>query len=72
MAVLHRVEMDVIEMPPVIEVVPDQVLPVAALPDAAFAALHLRFCASFERTKAFGEGELDGLPAQGEIRLAGL
>ncbi|MNE92441.1 hypothetical protein D3C80_1901650 [compost metagenome] len=69
MAVLHRVEVDVVEMPLVVEFVSNQVLPVSALPDAAFAALHLGVRLGFERANAFGEGELYGLPAHREIRI---
>ena len=36
-AVFHRVVMDVIDVVAVVGVVPDQVLPIPALPDAAFS-----------------------------------
>ncbi|WP_162945835.1 hypothetical protein [Pseudomonas sp. DY-1] len=71
MAMLHRVEVDAIEVPLVIEVVADQVFPIAPLPDAAFPTLLLGIGARFGVGQAFGEGELDGFPAFGIGPIAG-
>lgn len=67
----HRVDVDVIEMPLVIEVVADQVFPIAALPDAALLSSPLPFGTGFGVGQALGEGEFDGLPAFGKGVVAG-
>lgn len=67
MAVFHRVDVHVIEVPLVIEVVADQVFSIAALPDAAFATCTLSLGEGFGVGQAFGEGEFDGAPAHGEV-----
>lgn len=69
-AVFHRVDVDVVEVPLVIEVVADQVFPIAALPDAAFAPGALSLGAGFGVGQAFGEGEFDRAPAHGEVVVA--
>ncbi|MNH44133.1 hypothetical protein D3C79_1062050 [compost metagenome] len=63
MAMLHRVEVDVIEVPLVVEVVTDQVLPIATLPDTPLTTFLLGIAARFRVRQSFGKGELDRLPA---------
>ncbi|MDT4869160.1 hypothetical protein FQZ97_1041760 [compost metagenome] len=59
---LHRIDVDVIEVPLVIEVIADQVFPIAALPDTAFISFTLGIRAWLNVRQPFGEGELDCLP----------
>lgn len=67
-AVLHRVEVDVVHVQGEIPVVPDQVLPEAALPDVIFPS---PVTAHGHATRSHGSGKarLDGAPAPGIIMI---
>lgn len=66
-AVFDRIEMNVIEMPRVIVVVANRMLPEAALPDAPFATAR-SYPGSLLRTwDRLHEADLDRLPSVGEI-----
>jgi len=69
-AVLHRVGVDVIDVGGEVALVPDGVLPVAALPDPAFAAMDSGGRARFPRRKATRKAGLDQHPAHGEVVVA--
>lgn len=68
--VLDRVEMDVIEMAGEIPLVADCVLPIAALPDTAFAAAGHSRRSRFDGRQRLGERDLDRAPAAGEVGVA--
>jgi hypothetical protein len=70
-AMLHRVVMDVVDVIAVVGVVPDQVLPIPALPDAAFATPMPCGRSMFGGWDLFGEGFLDPPPAAGEVAVTG-
>ncbi len=70
-AVFHRVVVDVVDVVAVVGVVADQVLPIPALPDAAFSTLLPCGRSMFGGWYLFAEGFLDPPPAAGEITVAG-
>ena len=63
MTMFERVVVDVIEVALVIALVPNQVFPIAPLPDAPLAAVLLASAERFADGQALAEGELDDLPA---------
>jgi len=67
--VLHRVEVDVIDVPVQVVFVADQVFPVTPLPDAAFAPGDAARGSTFRRRKRTGESSLDLGPAAGVVRV---
>ena len=69
-AVAHRVEVDVIHMRRQIAPVPDPVLPVAPLPDAALAAPGAGLEQRLTRRLGAREEGLEIAPAQGEVGVA--
>jgi hypothetical protein len=70
-AVLDRVVMDVIDVIAVVGFVPDQVLAISTLPDAAFAASLTYGRSMFGDGYLLAESFLDPPPAAREIAVAG-
>lgn len=62
--------MHIVDVMPVIPFILDQMLPIAPLPDPAFAAGALSCRQHFGLRQASGESEFDDFPAQGEIGVA--
>jgi hypothetical protein len=69
-SVLDRIEMDVVDMPLQIPIIADGMLPIAALPDSAFAARRLARRARHLSGKTARKSTFDQAPAQGEIGVA--
>ncbi len=70
-AVLDRVVMDVIDVVAVIGFIPNQVLPISTLPDAAFATSLTYGRSMFGDGYLLAESLLDPPPAAGEITVSG-
>jgi hypothetical protein len=74
MPVLHRVVMDVINMPHEIQLIPDLVFPVAPLPKRRFPMFALRgaepFAALVRPTAKHAHPPFNQVPARGVIRVA--
>ncbi len=62
--------MHIVDVMSVIPFILDQMLPIAPLPDPAFAAGALSCRQYFGLRQASDESELDDFPAQGEIGVA--
>src|SRR5262249_31715728 len=70
-AVLHRIEVDVIDMTLEVRIVADCVLPKPSLPDARFAPPYLASRPQLRRRQHAGESALDLTPTSREIGIAG-
>src|SRR5690606_28130001 len=68
--VFQRIQMHIVDVMSVITLIWNQLLPIAPLPDTALAARALGYRPYLRLRQAPGKRELDGLPAQGEIRVA--
>ena len=62
--------MHIVDVMPVIPFILDQMLPIAPLPDPAFAAGALGCRQHLGLRQASGESEFDDFPAQGEVSIA--
>ena len=67
---LDGIDMDVIHMARAVAFVPNQMLPVAALPDIAFPLGYAAWRTAFRRKNLPGESCLDEHPALGKVRVA--
>ncbi len=66
----HRIDMHVIDMACEIVIIPDRMLPIAPLPDAAFAFCYAAFRNPLPGNEAAREGRLDQPPPGGKGRVA--
>ena len=66
--VLHRIEMDVVDVTFEISIIANGMLPVASLPDTLFPLRDFAL-RSWPRAKTVGKAALDEAPARGEIRV---
>ncbi len=66
---LHRIEVNVIDMHLQIALVPDRVLPIASLPDAAFTLVDSAGRSLFVFRKVSGKACLDLLPSSCEVAV---
>jgi len=68
---LDRVPVDVVKVPEIVGLIPDQMLPEPVLPDGSLlaldAALRQLLLAQQGCSAPLGDGALDGLPAAGKI-----
>src|ERR1700733_10465313 len=69
--VLHRIEVDVIDVTLEVSVVADGMLPKPSLPDSGFAPLHLAPRPQLRRRQFAGKSAFDSAPACGKIGIAG-
>jgi hypothetical protein len=67
---LDRIDVAILNMPSIIGLVADQMLPKSALPDATFAACKADRTELFLLWKRFGEASFDQAPAKRKIRIA--
>lgn len=70
MTMLHRIEMDVIQVTLQIPFIGDQALPETSLPDAALALAQPAGTNALTRRDLAGEAGLDQHPARGAIAIA--
>jgi hypothetical protein len=70
-AVLHRIEMNVVDMARKIGLVPDRVFPISALPDSFFAPRDLTGARLSAGDQPAGKPALDEIPSQREIWITG-
>ena len=66
MAMFERVDMDVIHMAAVILLIPDQVFPIMALPDAPLPVAYTGLAAPFGHRQGAGKVAIEQSPPQGE------
>jgi len=69
--VLHRIEVDVIDVTLEVRIVSDCVLPKPTLPDSRFAPPYLAPRSQLRRRQLAGESTFDLAPASREIGIAG-
>ena len=67
--VFNRIPMDIIDMLPEVSVIPNQVLPITALPDAPLAPFYATARSTFTGRDAAGKPRLDQGPARFVIRI---
>src|SRR5690606_4298250 len=68
-AMLHRIDVDVVDMRPQVTLIANSMLPEPALPDAAFTFVFAAGGNHLSLWNRSGESALDQGPAPGEIRI---
>jgi hypothetical protein len=71
MTVLHRIEVNVIDVTLEVRIISDCVLPKPSLPESRFAPLYLTLRPQLRRRQLAGESAFDLAPAFREIGIAG-